>query len=334
VTTKLVPAKPGGPSKRKPKDGERVALSLRMTPALKRRLDAAAEKGGRSLSQEAEFRLERSFERETLLSETLTVAFGRRLAGLLLAIGLTIRGVANLTQGRRHLLRDDWTEDDGVYSDAVIAIETLLFALRPKFHKFSYSDRGLVAVSELIEALNADDRPDATSAQVEEIKKLLGPIVMRLAEFGHPSTAQNAFELGMAVHEASGELRASTREAKSSRLDVLPPGAVMEILQRHLENYLRSDWRGSEFELASAVCEASRELGKTSRLNACAIAEILQRHLKNYLRPDWLEWWAAYERVPISSGRKELKVEIDLERDAHSRRQRKRAGAVSDKNQA
>lgn len=41
--------------------GERVPLGLRVTADLKRKLDAAAEASGRSQSQEAEFRLENSF---------------------------------------------------------------------------------------------------------------------------------------------------------------------------------------------------------------------------------------------------------------------------------
>jgi hypothetical protein len=46
---------------RDPHPGERVGLSLRVTPAVKVALDHAAERAGRSLSQEAEFRLEASF---------------------------------------------------------------------------------------------------------------------------------------------------------------------------------------------------------------------------------------------------------------------------------
>ena len=53
----------GRPTK-KPKAGERVPLGLRVTAEIKRKLDAAAEDAGRSQSQEAELRLERSFEWE------------------------------------------------------------------------------------------------------------------------------------------------------------------------------------------------------------------------------------------------------------------------------
>lgn len=49
----------GRPTK-PPKAGERVPLGLRVTPQMKKQLERAAIKNGRSLSQEAEFRLERS----------------------------------------------------------------------------------------------------------------------------------------------------------------------------------------------------------------------------------------------------------------------------------
>jgi hypothetical protein len=49
----------GRPTK-PPKPGERVPLGLRVTPEMKKRLEQAAIKNGRSLSQEVELRLERS----------------------------------------------------------------------------------------------------------------------------------------------------------------------------------------------------------------------------------------------------------------------------------
>lgn len=49
-----------------PKDGQRVGLSLRVTAETKRRLMANADAVGRSLSQEAEFRLEQSYVIEDL----------------------------------------------------------------------------------------------------------------------------------------------------------------------------------------------------------------------------------------------------------------------------
>src|SRR6476659_11251968 len=53
----------GRPTKR-PKPGTRVPLSMRVTPAVRKKLERAALRRGRSISQEAEIRLEQSFDRE------------------------------------------------------------------------------------------------------------------------------------------------------------------------------------------------------------------------------------------------------------------------------
>src|SRR5215510_2758469 len=74
----------------RPTVGERVPLGLRVTPDLKRKLDAAAEQSGRSQSQEAELRLEHTFDRQGLLSEVLTLAYGKRAADDLMLLGATM----------------------------------------------------------------------------------------------------------------------------------------------------------------------------------------------------------------------------------------------------
>jgi hypothetical protein len=86
----------GRPTKA-PKADERVSLGLRVTADIKRRLDEAAERSGRSQSQEAEFRLERSFERQTLLREILVLVHGPE-AGNLFA-DIHERGHAKLKKG-------------------------------------------------------------------------------------------------------------------------------------------------------------------------------------------------------------------------------------------
>ncbi|MBZ9710496.1 hypothetical protein LB543_27740 [Mesorhizobium sp. ESP7-2] len=59
--------KRGRPTKA-PTPGERVSLGLRVTADMKERLDRAAAENGRSQSQEAEYRLERSFGDERLFT--------------------------------------------------------------------------------------------------------------------------------------------------------------------------------------------------------------------------------------------------------------------------
>jgi TraY domain len=53
-------------------EGERTPLSLRVSSTVKGLLEAAAQEAGRSLSQEAELRLESSFERDWLLKRLQT----------------------------------------------------------------------------------------------------------------------------------------------------------------------------------------------------------------------------------------------------------------------
>jgi hypothetical protein len=57
-------------------EGKRYALGLRTTKELRDLLQQAADLSGRSLAQEIEFRLERSFERERTLAELLTASLG------------------------------------------------------------------------------------------------------------------------------------------------------------------------------------------------------------------------------------------------------------------
>lgn len=110
----------------RPPLGERVPLGLRVTPDMKARLDAAAEASGRSQSQEAEFRLARSFEREDLLTEVLALAFGRELAGILLSVG-TAMGEA----GRAVKREPGWTAHDASLSEAVEAGIAVLNTIFP-----------------------------------------------------------------------------------------------------------------------------------------------------------------------------------------------------------
>ena len=67
-----MPKKRMGRPTKAPVEGERVSLGLRVTADIKRRLEEAAVKKGRSLSQESEFRLEHSFDTELMLLEALT----------------------------------------------------------------------------------------------------------------------------------------------------------------------------------------------------------------------------------------------------------------------
>ena len=73
-----------------------MPMSFRVTPEFKAKLDQAANESGRSLAQEIELRLERSFDEERHLTDILELGFGQQAAALMLAIGHVVREMAPL----------------------------------------------------------------------------------------------------------------------------------------------------------------------------------------------------------------------------------------------
>src|SRR5262245_36814431 len=116
--------KPGGrPRLREPQPGDRVPLSLRVTPEIKKRIDDASLRSGRSQSQEVEFRLERSCGQQGLLEEALTLRYGARLTTLLTTLADAMRGtiyeVHGLIDGEGHDFDEaQWLGDRRTYDVA------------------------------------------------------------------------------------------------------------------------------------------------------------------------------------------------------------------------
>lgn len=67
-----------------PANRKRNNLTFRARDSLKRQLNELAERNQRSISEEIEFLLERSFEKRSLLFEVMTLAYGRYLAEALM----------------------------------------------------------------------------------------------------------------------------------------------------------------------------------------------------------------------------------------------------------
>lgn len=63
----------GRPPEKTFASGDRVPLGLRVTAEMKIRLDQAAIQSGRSQSQEAEFRLERSFREDEIIDRLIRI---------------------------------------------------------------------------------------------------------------------------------------------------------------------------------------------------------------------------------------------------------------------
>src|SRR5215208_346894 len=71
-------------------------VGFRAPRELKERLEVAAARSGRSLSTEAQIRLEKSFDQQDILSQALELAYGSRLAGLFLLLLDQISTVGSL----------------------------------------------------------------------------------------------------------------------------------------------------------------------------------------------------------------------------------------------
>jgi hypothetical protein len=189
----MSPARKRGNARKKEVKAERVMLGLRVTPEMKQRLDEAAAHSGRSQSQEAEFRLERSFDREALLSEALALKYGQNLAGILQALANTMLSVAfghtMMTGGastrNRFWPPDAFTDDPGSLELGLLAGTAFLTSLWPQgtAKTVTAEERRMaliVASSDVVEFAqglpeNLTAISQSVRAEREAIRKLLAP---------------------------------------------------------------------------------------------------------------------------------------------------------------
>ena len=123
----------GRPTKQ-PKPGKRASLELKLTAQIRQRLDRASQQSGRTQIQEAELRLERSFERQSLFTEVLELQYGRGLAGVLAVLGETMHYALEMLgpfpkPGAR--LDETLLNDPYAYDEVAKCVEAVLKELRP-----------------------------------------------------------------------------------------------------------------------------------------------------------------------------------------------------------
>ena len=125
----------GRPRVRQLKPGDRVPLSLRVTPAIREALSNKARDGGRSLTQEAEFRLERSFAQQALLDDVLDLAFGLRVAGFVRLIARVLVDTGPIAAFRKKpdlSAALDWLQSPTALKEAKAAVDLVFDALQPE----------------------------------------------------------------------------------------------------------------------------------------------------------------------------------------------------------
>jgi len=131
-----------------PLPGQRMSLGLKVTAEIKGRLDQAAKENGRTQSQEAEARLERSFHHDDLLPQLLAAAYGERLAGILMMIGGAMSDAGRQAGFSAIFTLEGsagWADHPWPYQQAHAAANQILDALRPEGE--AVIPKGLAAIS-------------------------------------------------------------------------------------------------------------------------------------------------------------------------------------------
>ncbi len=200
------PVKRRGPAPRGPFTGKRKTLTTRITEGVREQLEAAAEASDRSLSQEIEFRLERSFlTEEAIRDRELSTFGGAHTHALVRLLGDLIKGTEFQTSG-------SWADDQYTFDQVCLSIETFLGALRP-----SEPDDGR---PRLVDNLVETDTVNELSPEIEaELKNLRNTIGVAMA-LGKLDQLKLADKHGSLEH---GHVRSDTLQLHYDAAPVIAP---------------------------------------------------------------------------------------------------------------
>ena len=177
--------------------GERASLGLKVTASIKTRLEAAAQASGRTQIQEAEARIEQSFEDEASLTSALRVAYGDQVAGLVLLMGQALNDTGISCVPPTDLgKRKNWIADPYAFDQARKGVIRILDCARPQgeivlpafpshneaaaeIGRELVENTGSMIADELILAVNGE-RPKWQDAWLTQITSMLGPLAKRL----------------------------------------------------------------------------------------------------------------------------------------------------------
>lgn len=162
---------------------KRANITLRVRDHLRERLAEQAAAHQRSISEEAEARLERSFDRQDLLVESLTMAFGGNAAALLLLLGRAASDTGRIVGWMANDGADagTWLSSPQAFHEVEEAVQLVLSALRPP-GELRFDPRGFkvgkeIAAPALLE-VTGDRKAEARTELVEAIRRMLGDAVV------------------------------------------------------------------------------------------------------------------------------------------------------------
>jgi len=177
-------SRPGRPLE-SPTPREKSTISIRVTPALKRRLAAAATANDRSLSQETEIRIEQSFLAADHLETAMQMAHGARFAGILELLGQVMRRAgeaASYVSKSGQAQGDDWLDNGFAYHEAMHAAFWVLEYLQPDASERPKSTRIGINYARGVMATLARRSESRLSAAdwVTRMREKLGSLVDRI----------------------------------------------------------------------------------------------------------------------------------------------------------
>jgi len=102
-----------------------------VTPTIKNRLDAEARANGRTQSQEAEARLERSFEKQDILPDALKLSYGDKTSALIRLLLEAISNIVNTVGWFTFCDRQNWVNEPFIFRQVLIASFLIMKSMKP-----------------------------------------------------------------------------------------------------------------------------------------------------------------------------------------------------------
>src|SRR2546421_6544501 len=167
---KAAARRPGRPRTR-PEGQVGSHVGFRAPRELKEKLEAAAVASGRSLSTEAQFRLEKSFHQQDMIGAACELAYGRGAAAIILVLAREMvssgRVSALISSGGSRDAMADWLADAYAYKQAVNAATRVLDRFKPNGDPAAFKND---IVPEFSNVNEGKRRADITLAAVEDPK--------------------------------------------------------------------------------------------------------------------------------------------------------------------
>lgn len=181
----------------KRKTTDYIQINVRMREGLRAKLEQSAKRNDESLNREIVDRLEQSFDRQELLVDAVTLAYGRELGFLLLAMGKAADeagkqagAIASITSGMRS---PQWTTVPYCYQQAANAMMAILHEFKPKGEYRLPDAERLKAMG--IEKIKTDQIGISAGVQIAEaIKGKAPPELRRFASMVRPLREEEAEE--------------------------------------------------------------------------------------------------------------------------------------------